>query len=63
MDPQQAQTAKTFDSYESSYSSVVDTAVSFTRLSADFFTRVKADYIKTLFMGTSDRKLNLRLST
>jgi SAM-dependent methyltransferase len=51
MDPQQAQTAKTFDSYQSSYSSTVDAAVSFTRLSADFFTRVKADYIKDIVRG------------
>jgi ubiquinone/menaquinone biosynthesis C-methylase UbiE len=45
MDPQQAQTAKTFDSYKETYSEAVGASVSFTGLSADFFTRVKADYI------------------
>lgn len=45
MDPQQAQTARTFDTYKDTYSDAVDASVSFTGLSADFFTRVKADYI------------------
>jgi SAM-dependent methyltransferase len=45
MDPQQAQTAKIFDSYKDSYSEAVDAAVSFTGLTTDFFTRVKAGYI------------------
>jgi ubiquinone/menaquinone biosynthesis C-methylase UbiE len=48
MDPQQAQTAKTFDSYKDTYSQAVDASVSFTGLSTDFFTRVKADYIKDI---------------
>lgn len=48
MDPQQAQTAKTFDSYKDTYSEAVDAAVSFTGLSTDFFTRVKADYISDI---------------
>ncbi|WNJ90046.1 class I SAM-dependent methyltransferase [Bosea sp. 685] len=45
MDPQQSQTAKTFDSYKDTYSDAVDASVSFTGLSTDFFTKVKADYI------------------
>jgi SAM-dependent methyltransferase len=45
MDPQQAQTAKTFDTYKDTYSEAVDASVSFTGLSTDFFTRVKAGYI------------------
>ena len=45
MDPQQAQTAKTFDAYKDTYSKAVDGAVSFTGLSTDFFTKVKAAYI------------------
>ncbi len=48
MDPQQAQTAKTFDSYKDTYSEAVDAAVSFTGLSADFFTKVKASYISDI---------------
>lgn len=48
MDPQQAQTAKTFDGYDKSYSETVDAAVAFTGLKTDFFTRVKADYIRDL---------------
>ncbi|GGF72966.1 methylase [Azorhizobium oxalatiphilum] len=48
MDPQQAQTAKTFDGYKDSYSDAVDAAVAFTGLKTDFFTRVKADYIGDL---------------
>ncbi len=45
MDPQQAQTARTFDSYKDTYSDAVDSAVSFTGLSTDFYTRVKTDYL------------------
>lgn len=45
MDPQQAQTAKTFDSYKDRYDSTVDAAVAFTGLPAGFFTQVKAGYI------------------
>jgi len=45
MDPQQLETAKTFDSYKDTYSEAVDASVSFTGLSTDFFTRVKAEYI------------------
>ncbi|MBS9478339.1 class I SAM-dependent methyltransferase [Ancylobacter radicis] len=45
MDPEQAQTARAFDSYKDTYSTAVDDAVSFTGLKSDFFTRVKADYI------------------
>lgn len=48
MDKQQRETAKVFDEYTDKYSSTVDDAVSFTGLSADFFTSVKADYIKDL---------------
>ncbi|MEL7398803.1 MAG: class I SAM-dependent methyltransferase [Pseudomonadota bacterium] len=43
---QQEKTAKTFDSYQSSYSDTVNDAVSFTGLDVDFFTRVKAGYIR-----------------
>lgn len=45
MDPQQAQTARTFDSYKDTYSDVVDAAASFTGLSTDFYTSVKVDYL------------------
>lgn len=45
MDPQQAKTATTFDGYNQTYSKAVDASVSFTGLSTDFFTRVKAAYI------------------
>jgi len=45
MDSQQSQTARTFDAYKDNYSDVVDAAVSFTGMSTDFFTRVKADYL------------------
>ena len=38
MDPQQARTTRTFDSYKENYSAVVDASVSFTGLSADFLT-------------------------
>jgi len=48
MDSEQAQTAKTFDSYSDSYSDTVDAAIAFTGLKVDFFTRVKADYIRDL---------------
>lgn len=48
MDPQQSQTAKTFDEYKDNYSDAVDAAVAFTGLSTDFYTRVKADYITDL---------------
>ena len=48
MDPQQRQTAETFDTYKNTYSDAVDNAVAFTGLSTDFFTRVKADYIVDL---------------
>jgi ubiquinone/menaquinone biosynthesis C-methylase UbiE len=51
MDPQQAQTTKTFDRYRDNYSQTVDAAVSFTGLSTDFFTRVKAEYIKEIVAG------------
>jgi SAM-dependent methyltransferase len=59
MDPQQAQTAKTFDSYKDTYSDAVDAAVSFTGLSADFFTRVKADYISDIVNAHFDNKTTL----
>lgn len=45
MDPQQAQTAKIFDSYKDRYNGAVDAAVAFTGLSVGFFTQVKAGYI------------------
>ena len=45
MDPQQAQTAKMFDTHKDTYSKIVDASVSFTGLSTDFFTKVKAGYI------------------
>lgn len=48
MNPQQAHTAKTFDGYKDTYSEAVDTAIAFTGLKTDFFTRVKADYIKVI---------------
>ncbi|MBN8943042.1 MAG: class I SAM-dependent methyltransferase [Rhizobiales bacterium] len=48
MDPQQEQTARTFDGYKDSYSEAVDSVVAFTGFSVDFFTRVKADYILDL---------------
>ena len=48
MDSQQQETAKTFDSYESSYSNAVSDAIAFTGLTVDFFTRVKAGYILEL---------------
>ncbi|EQM68739.1 class I SAM-dependent methyltransferase [Pseudomonas tohonis] len=48
MDPQQRQTARTFDSYKETYSGTVNTAVSFTGLSVDFYTKVKAGYIVEL---------------
>lgn len=51
MDPQQARTAETFDRYKESYSPAVDSAVAFTGLKTDFFTRVKADYIADVASG------------
>jgi len=48
MDTQQNQTAKTFDAYKDNYSHAVDNAIAFSGLSTDFFTRVKADYIREI---------------
>jgi len=48
MDPQQRRTARTFDSYKQSYCGAVDAAVSFTGLTVDFYTKVKAGYIVDL---------------
>lgn len=45
MDPQQKQTADTFDAYKHTYSDAVNDAIAFTGLTVDFFTRVKAEYI------------------
>lgn len=45
MDPQQQQAADTFDAYRDTYSDAVDDAVRFSGLRADFFTRVKAEYL------------------
>jgi SAM-dependent methyltransferase len=45
VDPQDVQTARTFDSYKDTYSDSVNAAVSFTGLTVDFYTRVKADYL------------------
>jgi len=59
MDPQQAQTAKTFDAYKENYADAVDAAVSFTGLSADFFTRVKADYIGDIVQAHFGRAMDL----
>lgn len=44
----QARTARTFDAYEGSYSDSVTDSIRFSGLKADFFTRVKADYIKDI---------------
>jgi SAM-dependent methyltransferase len=57
-DSEQARTARTFDAYKNTYSRTIDESVSFTGLSADFFTRVKAAYILDLArrrFGTSDK--------
>jgi SAM-dependent methyltransferase len=48
MDPQQAKTARIFDSYNENYVDAVDSSVSFTGFSTGFFTRVKADYIRDI---------------
>lgn len=48
MDPEQAETARTFDAYKDIYTRTVDESVAFTGMSADFFTRVKAGYIADL---------------
>jgi SAM-dependent methyltransferase len=45
MDQQQARTAKTFDGYKDTYSDAVDSAIAFSGLSVDFFTRAKAGYL------------------
>lgn len=45
MDPQQKQTAQTFDAYGRTYSSAVNDAIAFTGATVEFFTKVKADYL------------------
>jgi SAM-dependent methyltransferase len=58
MDPQQKQTADTFDTYKHTYSSTVNDAIAFTGFTVDFFTKVKADYIVDIaarqFLGRKD---------
>ncbi|MDB5652230.1 MAG: hypothetical protein JWL62_3750 [Hyphomicrobiales bacterium] len=57
----QKKTVDAFDHYRETYSATVNSAVSFTGLDVDFFTRVKADYISDLAVATfkSTDKLNV----
>lgn len=48
MDPQQRSVAEEFDTYKTSYRDAVNASLSFTGLDVDFFTRVKADYLRDL---------------
>lgn len=48
MDPQQRSVAEEFDAYKTSYRDTVNASLSFTGLDVDFFTRVKADYLRDL---------------
>jgi SAM-dependent methyltransferase len=57
MQPGTEHTARTFDAASGSYSQLVTNAVAIPGLSADFFTKVKADYIRELAIahfGTID---------
>ena len=46
-----------FDAYDRNYNEVVDKALSFSGLTVDFFTRVKADYFLELLASASPAKL------
>src|SRR5580704_5778188 len=45
-----------FDAYDRNYNEVVDKALSFSGLTVDFFTRVKADYFLELLASASPAK-------
>jgi ubiquinone/menaquinone biosynthesis C-methylase UbiE len=57
---EQKKVAKTFDEYESTYSSAVNKALSFTGTNVDFFTRVKADYLSDIITNTFTKNDSLR---
>lgn len=48
MDPQQRSVAEEFDTYKTTYRDAVNESLGFTGLNVDFFTRVKADYLRDL---------------
>lgn len=57
MDPQQKAVADEFDAYRTSYKDAVNASLSFSGLDVDFFTRVKADYLRDVLgkrLGTLD---------
>ncbi|MEM1306330.1 MAG: class I SAM-dependent methyltransferase [Pseudomonadota bacterium] len=56
---EQRRTAETFDGYQTTYADAVNSAVAFTGVDVDFFTRVKADYIVELVeqeVGPADQQ-------
>ncbi|MEO1695367.1 MAG: class I SAM-dependent methyltransferase, partial [Pseudomonadota bacterium] len=56
---EQRRTAETFDGYQTTYADAVNSAVAFTGVDVDFFTRVKADYIIELVereVGPADQQ-------
>ena len=61
MDPQQKAVADEFNQYGGTYSEAVNSALAFSGLKVDFFTRVKADYLVDILAGHSGETSNLSI--